>query len=485
MIQCYCIILQTFMDIVRVKPSRLQYVENQTFDICLSAILVSPFAIKYVDPTVKHYQQLVLVAVELNPLTIRCVPNASHEAKYKAIELSPHAIRYIKDATTNMFLETVRWHSEMTPYILSRSPKIARKLLQANHQTIMWFENPSKKTIDFAIRCINEHVPTIETLMQKCLSVDMMRYAVSCNGSVLKLLQIPDEQYLKVIQTISVGQSISECFANLMRADRRAIAWIKPEYLDHDLVNQIVELYYKDIRYITPDIPRYEEIATCLVKKNGMLISSFKEVTPAMCFAAVHENRKAIELLPKDLVTIDLVRMVVDDSLAVLCKLDLSEVIERQLYHSHPHTIRYLKSPLCWMWAIEAEPTLAFEIPEETSAVIKLDDPQWYQTYLHLTEQKCVSAVLNGLSIKKVPSQHKLICTQILKDDEITNTLVTLYFSDFIEKECPICFEDDAKMGYALDCGHEICISCMIKIESNLCPMCRQPYSGILNTFSA
>ena len=52
---------------------------------------------------------------------------------------------------------------------------------------------------------------------------------------------------------------------------------------------------------------------------------------------------------------------------------------------------------------------------------------------------------------------------------------------DSSDQECEICFEKDARTGYKLlPCGHDlICIDCVSRLVTNLCPFCRGEITGV------
>lgn len=41
---------------------------------------------------------------------------------------------------------------------------------------------------------------------------------------------------------------------------------------------------------------------------------------------------------------------------------------------------------------------------------------------------------------------------------------------------CPICL-DKFKNTLTLNCGHKFNTSCLLQVENNLCPLCREPYN--------
>lgn len=59
-----------------------------------------------------------------------------------------------------------------------------------------------------------------------------------------------------------------------------------------------------------------------------------------------------------------------------------------------------------------------------------------------------------------------------------TGECMTCMMHDAMEKPeyCTICLED-TKGHYHLACGHSSCRECLIKWQSQTCPVCRKPYS--------
>ena len=86
------------------QSAALQYVENQTNDICVKAITQDASAIQFVR---NQTEDLCMFAVQKNGMVIKYIRNPTTSISYHAVKQNSEALKYIKNQTHDICVEAV------------------------------------------------------------------------------------------------------------------------------------------------------------------------------------------------------------------------------------------------------------------------------------------------------------------------------------------------------------------------------------------
>ena len=66
---------------------------------------------------------------------------------------------------------------------------------------------------------------------------------------------------------------------------------------------------------------------------------------------------------------------------------------------------------------------------------------------------------------------RKKVFKEINKNNDKNNDKNNVQFD-----ECCICYEENNSFKIKTNCKHDICMSCLLKMNKKDCPMCREPF---------
>ena len=114
-----------------------------------------------------------------------------------------------------------------------------------------------------------------------------------------------------------------------------------------------------------------------------------------------------------------------------------------------------------------------------------------YDKTMGMIEQEPIKTTENIEETSILPPIDKLSDYQIWKNEQDKVVYRKKVFKKIKNKgvknnvefdECCICYEENNSFKVKTNCKHDICMSCILKINKKECPMCREPFpEGITN----
>lgn len=109
---------------IKWNPLALEFVENQTEEMCLEAVSRQPYTIQFVK---NRTDKICAKALEKEPLTLRYVKNQNERMCLEAVTRNGWALHYVEKPTIYMCLIARKQCEWITPYALELMDMINRK----------------------------------------------------------------------------------------------------------------------------------------------------------------------------------------------------------------------------------------------------------------------------------------------------------------------------------------------------------------------
>jgi hypothetical protein len=103
------------------KKISLEFVQEQTPELCLEDIRINPFAIEYIK---EQTPEICLEAVKQNGETLQYVKEQTPEICLAAVKDFGYALQYVKEQTPEICLEAVKQYEESIKYIKEQTPEL-------------------------------------------------------------------------------------------------------------------------------------------------------------------------------------------------------------------------------------------------------------------------------------------------------------------------------------------------------------------------
>lgn len=164
---------ETYLDIIRKNGMMIQYVKEQTEELCIEAIKQNWRSITLI----KHLtENICLEAVKQEPMAIEKIPNIyrsqlvcrealvrkpiifslltdpNKDLCYLAISLDGTNIRYIKNPTEEMSVMAVKQNGMALTYITNKTDFIIKEAIKQNPTAIRFVKNPTLELWDMALK---------------------------------------------------------------------------------------------------------------------------------------------------------------------------------------------------------------------------------------------------------------------------------------------------------------------------------------------
>lgn len=126
----------------------LQYVKEQTLDICITAILENAHAIQYVRiPNPK----LCWLAVRTNGFAIQCVPEQTSELCMEAVRQNGMALSCIENQTPELCMEAVKQNSGALKYVKKQTPELCMMAVKNDYRTFRYVKEQTPELYAVAL----------------------------------------------------------------------------------------------------------------------------------------------------------------------------------------------------------------------------------------------------------------------------------------------------------------------------------------------
>ena len=409
-----------YLHAVEKYPYVIQFIENQTFDVCSKAIHKNYHVIRYVrDQTpVLCWHALKETAYAFsyikNPTKDMCMysiltPGPDEYERYEnllskeeyrqlaLISVSRDGLRleYADNQTEEICLEAVRQNGKALKYVINQTKEICLEAVKENGKALKYVRDWKRE--DY---------------------LEIAMVAVKENGLALRYIDcmIDEANDMTEIYLIAINQNPKALRSVLYQTEEICLRAVRRDGMTLEFV-----LKPSEEDGLSP--LEYERVCIAAVRQDGEALRYVVNQTEEICIEAVRQNGCALEW--------------VENQTYVMC---LAAV--RSDSYSYVYVEERFKT-------------------DEIREIANDDD--W------------------GREDNDIPSEYIPVNRMSPElRERITELLESHVESE--PKECHICYEETTRMGYVFqDCGHDlICIDCIDKLEADTCPFCRSQIDDII-----
>jgi hypothetical protein len=135
---------QYALDVVKQDGLALDYVKDQTPEICLEAVKQDGLALDYVkDQT----PEICLEAVKQSGRALEFVKEQTPELCLEAVEQTGYAIQFVKEQTLELCLEAVEQTGWTLEFIKEQTPEICLAAVKEDGQVLYLLKNKQQKSV--------------------------------------------------------------------------------------------------------------------------------------------------------------------------------------------------------------------------------------------------------------------------------------------------------------------------------------------------
>lgn len=150
--------------------------------------------------------EMKLLAVRKNGLTLEYIKNPTEEMKEIAIENNPNAIKYIENPTENMMLKAIEYGWSNLKYIENPTEEAKKLAVSINYEALRYIKNPSYDIESIAIKNNEASISFINLDKEKMLGF------LKANISVIKYIvnKVTNEEVEEVLKDVLSKEDVSE-----------------------------------------------------------------------------------------------------------------------------------------------------------------------------------------------------------------------------------------------------------------------------------
>jgi hypothetical protein len=128
---------ELLLKIIKKNGFVIQYIKNQTTEICIEAIKQNSYALEFI---LNQTKELCLLAVKLNGLSLQFVKNKTHEICIEAVKQNGLALQFIENQTLEMCLEAVKQNGYAIKYVKNQTLEICKEAMNQNINAKIFIE---------------------------------------------------------------------------------------------------------------------------------------------------------------------------------------------------------------------------------------------------------------------------------------------------------------------------------------------------------
>jgi len=134
---------------VRLDGMQLEFVTEQTDEICMQAILQNPYALQFVK---NQTPEMCLEAVRIDGDTLEYVKNQTHEICLEAVRQCSYALEFVIDQTDDIIVESISDYNGNLQYLNKHDARIynmLRPIFRQKDSSELYFEHSMIKILQW------------------------------------------------------------------------------------------------------------------------------------------------------------------------------------------------------------------------------------------------------------------------------------------------------------------------------------------------
>lgn len=222
-------------------PEYLKNIKNFTPELCEKAIKANPLALQYIPANFKTIE-LCTIAVEIDGMALQFVDNQSVDICIAAVSNNPKSITYAKYQTDDICSIALNKNSYMFTDILDPSYNICILAIELNPYNLKYINN---QTDDMCMYALNINPSVISVIKNQTPA--MYKYCGAKRGDLIELVQDKKEEYALIalntwppaIKYI-INQTESMCM-DCVKRDGLMLVYINDNVLTNDIILKALE----------------------------------------------------------------------------------------------------------------------------------------------------------------------------------------------------------------------------------------------------
>ncbi|MDR1984220.1 MAG: DUF4116 domain-containing protein [Prevotellaceae bacterium] len=169
------------MEAVKQNGWALKYVKEQTPEMCMEAVKESGFALDYVK---EQTPEICMEAVKQNGLALHYVKEQTPEIDMAAVKESGFALDYVKEQTPEICMEAVKQNGWALKYVKEQTPEMCMEAVKENGLAL---KHVKERTPEICMEAVKQDGLALEFVKEQ--TPEMCMEAVKQNGLALKLIK--------------------------------------------------------------------------------------------------------------------------------------------------------------------------------------------------------------------------------------------------------------------------------------------------------
>lgn len=129
---------------VKNDPFALKHIRNQTFELCEFAVKKDPLVLKYIR---NQTSELCEFAVKNNPLVLKFVRNQTPKICELAVENDPFALKYVHNQTPEICELAVRSNGFALKFVRNQTSNICKLAVKTNNWALRYIRDKKNKLL--------------------------------------------------------------------------------------------------------------------------------------------------------------------------------------------------------------------------------------------------------------------------------------------------------------------------------------------------
>lgn len=159
---------------VKIEGSLLKYMKKQTFEICVGAVKQYPFALTYVD--IQLIDAVSEHIINDYPFALQFVRNQTPDICLKAVKQHGFALQFVRNQTHEICLEAVKKNGCALEFVEDRTQKICMEAVKQNPHALQFVRN---QTLEMCREAIKRNVTVMKYVCKQ--------YKKACKKHAAKL----------------------------------------------------------------------------------------------------------------------------------------------------------------------------------------------------------------------------------------------------------------------------------------------------------
>ena len=255
-----------YMEMVRQDGMALQYVKEQTPEICMEAVKQNGWALEYVE---EQTPEICMEAVKQNGLVLQYVKEQTPEICMEAVKQNEWALTYVKEQTSEIYLEVVKHDGMALQYVKEQTPEICMEAVKQNGWAL---EYVKEQTPEICLEAVKQDGLALSDVKEQ--TPEICLEAVKQDGLVVQFVE----------------EQTPEICLEAVKQNGLALEYVKEQ--TSKVCMEAVKQSGLALLYVKEQTP---EVCMEAVKQNGWALQYVKEQTSEICREAVRQDRGTLE----------------------------------------------------------------------------------------------------------------------------------------------------------------------------------------------